>query len=139
LSRGKGIEYMIKALPYLVKKYPNLLYIIIGETHPVIRKREGEEYRNYLMDLVKKLNLQNNVKFYNKYLSLEEIIEYLLASDIYICTNLERNQIVFWYTLMQWDCGKRLFSTPNLFAQEVLNNGRGMFAELKARSLMLIV
>ena len=131
LSRGKGIEYMIKALPHLVKKYPNLLYVIIGETHPVIRKREGEEYRNYLVDLVKKLNLQNNVKFYNKYLSLEEIIEYLLATDVYICTNLERNQIVSGTLSYAMGCGKAVVSTPNLYAEEVLSNERGMVAELQ--------
>ncbi|MGY4884655.1 MAG: glycosyltransferase [Nanobdellota archaeon] len=131
LSRGKGIEYMIKALPYLVKKYPNLLYVIIGETHPVIRKREGEEYRNSLIDLVKKLKLQDNVKFYNKYLDLNEIIEYLLATDIYICTNLERNQIVSGTLSYAMGCGKAVVSTPNLYAEEVLNHERGMIAELQ--------
>ena len=132
LSRGKGIEYMIKALPYLVKKYPNLLYIVIGETHPVVRKREGEEYRNYLTNLVKKLDLQNNVKFYNKYLDLSEIIEYLLATDVYIMTNLERNQIVSGTLSYAMGCGKAVVSTPNLYAQEVLNNGRGMIAKLQS-------
>lgn len=131
LSRGKGIEYMIKALPYLVKKYPNILYIVIGETHPVIRKREGEEYRNYLMDLVKKLKLQDNVKFYNKYLKLEEIVEYLLATDVYIVTNLERNQIVSGTLSYAMGCGKAVVSTPNLYALEVLNDERGLVAELE--------
>jgi len=100
---------MIKALPYLVKKYPNILYTIIGETHPAIRKKEGEEYRNSLIDLVKKLGLQENVKFYNKYLDLDEIIEYLLASDIYICTNLERNQIVSGTLSYAMDAERQLF------------------------------
>jgi glycosyltransferase involved in cell wall biosynthesis len=131
LSRGKGIEYMIKALPYLVKKYPNILYVIIGETHPVIRKREGEEYRNYLMNLVKKLNLQENVKFYNKYLDLEEIIEYLLATDIYVCTNLEKNQIVSGTLSYAIGCGKAVVSTPNLYAEEVLSHDRGVLAEFQ--------
>ena len=131
LSRGKGIEHMIKALPYLVKKYPNILYVIIGETHPVIRKREGEEYRNYLIDLVKKLKLQDNVKFYNKYLSLDEIIEYLLATDIYICTNLERNQIVSGTLSYALGCGKAVVSTPNIYAEEVLSHDRGVLAEFQ--------
>jgi glycosyltransferase involved in cell wall biosynthesis len=131
LSRGKGIEYMIKALPYLVKKYPNILYVIIGETHPVIRKREGEEYRNYLTNLVKKLNLQENVKFYNKYLNVEEIIEYLLASDIYVCTNLEKNQIVSGTLSYAMGCGKAVVSTPNLYAEEVLSHDRGVLAEFQ--------
>jgi glycosyltransferase involved in cell wall biosynthesis len=131
LSRGKGIEYMIRALPYLVKKYPNLLYIIIGETHPAIRKKEGEEYRNSLISLVEKLKLQNNVKFYNKYLSLNEIIEYLLATDIYICTNLEKNQIVSGTLSYALGCGKAIVSTPNIYAEEVLSNERGMLADFQ--------
>jgi glycosyltransferase involved in cell wall biosynthesis len=131
LSRGKGIEHMIKALPYLIKKYPNILYVIIGETHPVIRKREGEEYRNSLIDLVKKLKLQDNVKFYNKYLDLNEIIEYLLATDIYICTNLEKNQIVSGTLSYALGCGKAVVSTPNIYAEEVLSHERGMLAEFQ--------
>ncbi|HPD81587.1 MAG TPA: glycosyltransferase [Candidatus Pacearchaeota archaeon] len=131
LSRGKGIEYMIKALPYLVKKYPNLLYVIIGETHPVIRKREGEEYRNYLTSLVKKFNLQENVKFYNRYLETDEIIEYLLATDIYVCTNLEKNQIVSGTLSYAMGCGKAVVSTPNLYAEEVLSHDRGVLAEFQ--------
>ncbi len=131
LSRGKGIEYMIKALPPLVKKYPNLLYLIIGETHPVIRKREGEEYRNSLIALVKKLKLEHNVKFYNKYLDLNEIIEYLIASDIYVCTNLERNQIVSGTLSYALGCGKATVSTPNIYAEEVLSEGRGLLAKFQ--------
>ncbi len=131
LSRGKGIEYMIKALPPLVKKYPKILYLIIGETHPVIRKREGEEYRNYLTDLVKKLKLENNVKFYNKFLDLNELIEYLLATDIYVCTNLEKNQIVSGTLSYAMGCGKPVVSTPNLYAEEVLSADRGVLAEFQ--------
>lgn len=131
LSRGKGIEHMIKSLPYLVKKYPNILYVVIGETHPVIRKREGEEYRNYLIDLVKKLGLQENVKFYNKYLDVNEIIEYLLATDIYVCTNLEKNQIVSGTLSYALGCGKAVVSTPNIYAEEVLSNERGLLAEFQ--------
>ncbi|MFH1365754.1 MAG: glycosyltransferase [archaeon] len=131
LSRGKGIEYMIKALPPLVKKYPNLLYIIIGETHPVIRKREGEEYRNSLISLVKKLKLEENVRFYNKFLGLNEIIEYLLATDIYICTNLEKNQIVSGTLSYALGCGKAIVSTPSIYAEEVLDNERGMLAKFQ--------
>jgi glycosyltransferase involved in cell wall biosynthesis len=131
LSRGKGIEYMIKSLPYLVEKHPNLLYIIIGETHPAIRKKEGEEYRNSLINLVKKLKLENNVKFYNKYLDLEEIIQYLLATDIYICTNLEKNQIVSGTLSYALGCGKAIVSTPNIYAEEVLDDERGILAKFQ--------
>jgi hypothetical protein len=81
--------------------------------------------------LVKKLNLQENVKFYNKYLNVEEIIEYLLASDIYVCTNLEKNQIVSGTLSYAMGCGKAVVSTPNLYAEEVLSHDRGVLAEFQ--------
>jgi len=131
LSKGKGIEYMIEAIPHLIKQYPNILYLIIGETHPAVRKVEGEEYRNKLINLVKKLKLENNVKFYNKYLDLSEIIKYLLATDIYVCTNLERNQIVSGTLSYALGCGKAIVSTPNIYAEEVLDKERGVLANFK--------
>ena len=84
LNNGKGIEYVIHALPEIVKKYPEVLYLVIGETHPQVRKSYGEEYRNYLQKLVEELGLKDHVKFYNKYLTLQELIFYLKATDIYI-------------------------------------------------------
>ena len=129
ISRGKGIEHMIKALPPLVKKYPNLLYLVIGETHPVVRKQEGEKYRNSLSRLVNRLGLKDNVKFYNKYLSLKEIVSYLLASDIYICTNMERSQITSGTLAYAVGCGRAVVSTPSVYAEEILSNNRGILAE----------
>lgn len=134
LSKGKGIEYMIKSLPSLVEKYPNLLYMVIGETHPVIRKREGEKYRNKLVRLVKKLGLENNVKFYDKYLSLKEIIEYLSASDIYVCTNLGKDQIVSGTLSYAMGSGRAVISTQNIYAKEVLGQGRGILVKFRSPS-----
>jgi len=131
LSPGKGVEYMINALPSLIKKYPNIVYLVIGETHPVIRKREGEKYRNKLINLVKKLGLQNNIKFYNKYLGINEIIECLLATDVYICTNLDKNQIVSGTLSYALGCGKAVVSTPSAYAQEVLSKERGLLVRFK--------
>lgn len=131
LSKGKGIEYMIKSLPSLVKKYPNILYLIVGETHPIVRRHEGEKYRNKLIKLVNKLGLNNNVKFYNKFISLEELLQYLLATDIYVCTNLERNQIVSGTLSYAMGCGRPVVSTPIIYAEELLANGRGMLAKFR--------
>jgi len=131
LSRGKGIEYMIKSLPPLIEKYPNLLYLVIGQTHPVIRREEGEEYRNQLVALVDKLGLKNNVKFYNKYLSLQEIIQHLLASDIYVCTNLDKNQIVSGTLSYALGCGRAVISTPSIYAEEILSDERGLLTKFK--------
>jgi glycosyltransferase involved in cell wall biosynthesis len=131
LSRGKGIEYMIQALPYLVKKYPNIVYLVMGETHPVVRNREGEIYRQELIDLVNKLGLKNNVKFYNKYLDLSEIIDYLVSSDVYICTNLERNQITSGTLTYAMGCGRAVVSTASIYAEEVLGENRGLVVDFK--------
>jgi glycosyltransferase involved in cell wall biosynthesis len=127
LSRGKGIEYMIKAMQPLVEKYPNLLYLIMGETHPAVRKFEGEKYRNELINLVKKLKLQNHVKFYNKYLPYDEIIEYVSASDIYVVTNLDKNQITSGTLIEAMGYGgKAIVATPSIYAKELLSEGRGV-------------
>ena len=131
LSRGKGIEYIIKALPKLIKKYPDLVYLVIGETHPMVREKEGELYRKKLIKLVGKLGLSKHVKFFNKYLKLQEIIGYLLASDIYICTNLDENQIVSGTLSYALGCGRAVISTPIAYAKEILLEERGLLVELK--------
>ena len=131
INRGKGMEYVIKALPKLVKKHPELLYLIIGETHPNVRKEEGESYRKELIELVKELGLKDNVKFYNKYLTLDEIITYLKASDIYVYSALEMNQIVSGTLAYALSAGKAVVATPSLYAKEILNSERGLVVELK--------
>lgn len=131
INRGKGIEHIINALPPIVKIFPNLLFLVIGETHPVVRKNEGEKYRNSLIRKVKKLGLEKNVKFYNKYLNLQEIIDYLLATDIYISAALDHNQIVSGTLSYALGCGKAIVSTPYLYAQEVLANNRGMLVKFE--------
>ncbi|HPI67052.1 MAG TPA: glycosyltransferase [bacterium] len=131
LSRGKGIEYAIKALPPIVKEHPEIIYLIIGETHPVVRKHEGEKYRNKLIKLALELHLENNVKFYNKYLSLEEIIDYLKATDIYLCTPVEPNQVTSGTLAYALSAGKAIVASSFLHAREVLSDGRGMLVGLK--------
>jgi len=125
LNQGKGVEYVIKALPKIIEKHPEVLYLIIGETHPVVRKYEGEKYRNKLIKLSQKLNLTNYVKFYNKYLTLEEIINYLKSTDIYLCPPLAVNQITSGTLAYALAAGKAIVSTPFLHAKEVLQQGRG--------------
>jgi len=108
------------------------LYLVVGETHPVVRKEEGEKYRNELISLAKKLKLEHNVKFYNKYVSEPELIQYVLAADIYINTNLERNQISSGPLAESLGYGgKAVVATPSFCAEELLADGRGMLAEFK--------
>jgi glycosyltransferase involved in cell wall biosynthesis len=131
LSKGKGQEYVIRALPPLVKKYPNLVYLIIGQTHPDVLKREGEAYREQLIQEVSELGLENNVRFVNKYMELQELIDYIIASDVYICTNLERAQISSGTLSYAMGCGKAIVSTPIAYAEDVLGIDRGIIVELK--------
>ncbi|MBM3234475.1 glycosyltransferase [Candidatus Pacearchaeota archaeon] len=131
LSRGKGVEYVIRALPNLIKKYPNLIYLVMGETHPKVRKTEGETYRNKLIKEAEKLGIKEHVKFYNKYMDLKDIISYLLASDIYICSNLDENQITSGTLAYALGCGRAVVSTPFVYAKEVLSNERGVLVEFK--------
>ncbi|MCK4588949.1 MAG: glycosyltransferase [Nanoarchaeota archaeon] len=126
ISSGKGYEYVIDALPEVVKKFPNVLYLILGETHPIVRKKEGEKYHNFLEKKIKKLGLQNNVKFYNKYLTLDEILKYLGATDIYISSGLDPNQITSGTLVYAMGCGRAVVSTPFLHAQDIVNHERGL-------------
>jgi glycosyltransferase involved in cell wall biosynthesis len=131
VSSGKGYEYVIEALPEVVKKFPNLVYIIVGETHPVVRKREGENYRNFLEKKIKELNLQGHVKFYNKYLELREIISFIKASDIYISSSLTPKQITSGTLVYAMSCGRAVISTPFLHAKDVITDSRGRLVEFK--------
>jgi glycosyltransferase involved in cell wall biosynthesis len=129
INPGKGYEQVIKALPPVIEKHPNLLYIIVGETHPVVRRREGESYRNMLEDLVDDLGLEKNVKFYNKYVRLSEIIQYLLATDLYVSSSLNPNQIVSGTLSYAMGCGRAIVSTPFLHAREIVGPERGILVE----------
>jgi glycosyltransferase involved in cell wall biosynthesis len=129
ISRGKGIEYAIRALPAIVKKKPSLIYLIIGQTHPEVLKSEGEEYRNKLLNLVFELGLEHNVSFHNRYLTKRELIKYLQATDIYITPYVSPNQISSGTLTYALGAGKAIISTPYLHAQELLADGRGIFCK----------
>ncbi len=131
MNKGKGIEYVIKALPSVIKKFPQVIYLIIGETHPQVRKKEGESYRNSLIRLVEELGLRDNVRFYNKYLTLAEIIAYLNAADIYISPSLDENQIVSGTLSYALGCGKAIISTSTAYAKEVLAKNRGILVDFR--------
>lgn len=131
ISRGKGIQHVLRALPSLVKKEPRILYLIIGETHPGVRKIEGERYRKRLMRLVHDLRLENHVRFYNRFLPKRELIRYLQATDIYITPYIERNQISSGTLVYALGTGKAIISTPYLHAEEALADGRGLICKFR--------
>ena len=94
LSRNKGIEYVINALPAIVAKFPDTIYLVVGRTHPSVLLDEGESYRQELVDLVKKNRMEKNIKFIDDYLPLDKILAYLQAADIYIASSLDPKQSV---------------------------------------------
>ncbi|MBI2023642.1 glycosyltransferase family 4 protein [Candidatus Giovannonibacteria bacterium] len=131
ISRDKGIEYAIRSLPKIVKKYPQTVYLVLGATHPVVRREEGEVYRNFLQKEVERLNLKGHVFFYNKYLSLEEIIKYLKATDVYISVINNPMQSVSGTLSYALGCGRAVVSTPTEYAQHVVTGENGMLVKFK--------
>ena len=131
INAGKGIEYALQALPPLVEKYPNLIYLVIGETHPEVRKIEGEIYRMNLVKLIDQLGLKNHVRFHNRFLARRELIRYLQATDIYLTPYLGENQISSGTLVYALGAGRAVVSTPYLHAKEVLSKGRGLFCEFR--------
>lgn len=129
INQTKNLECAIDALPDIVKKYPNFLYVIIGETHPGVRLKEGEHYRNKLIKRVKKLGLKKNVKFYNKYLGLNEVIKCLQSTDIYITPYRSKEQVSSGTLAYAFGCGRVCISTPYYFADDLLSNGRGVLVK----------
>jgi CBS domain-containing protein len=126
LSRGKGIEYAIRSLPQIVDVEPRTLYLIIGETHPEVRKNEGEEYRQHLYDVVGDLGLDDNVRFVNRFLEKTDLIRFLQATDVYILPYPNKDQISSGTLLYALSTGKAIVSTPFLHAEEVMKYGACM-------------
>ncbi|MCK4345156.1 MAG: glycosyltransferase family 4 protein [Bacteroidales bacterium] len=125
ISRNKGIETVIKALPKVVKKYPEVLYMVLGKTHPNVIRYSGEEYRNYLRRLFINLNLEKNVFFLNEFIIQKDLFKYLSAADIYITPYLNEAQITSGTLSYAIGVGSAVVSTPYWHAQELLAEGRG--------------
>ena len=131
LNRDKGIEYAIEALPEIVKKHPDVLYLVLGATHPVVRRQEGEVYRNKLKRLIYKLELKNHVKFYDKYLTDQEKIEFLKATDIYISPTLNPLQAVSGTISEALSCACPIIATANQYAKDVIDESRGILVDFE--------
>ncbi len=126
IGRNKGIETVIKALPKVVEKFPNLLYIVLGKTHPNVFRHSGDEYRLFLTKLVNELGLQKNVVLINKFATQKELFKYLHASDIYITPYLNEAQITSGTLAYAVGVGTAVVSTPYWHASELLDNGKGI-------------
>lgn len=131
LSSGKSLETTINALPEIIRKEPEALFLIIGKTHPGVVKHEGEVYRERLVARIAELGLEKHVRFVNKYLALDELLEYLQLTDIYLFTSKDRNQAVSGTFSYAISSGCPIISTPIPHAVEVLDGGAGVIVDFE--------
>jgi len=127
----KGIEFMIEAMPAIVAGHPAALYLVAGQTHPELRRHDGETYRNHLVATVKRLGLENNVSFIDEYMAQRDIIELLLASDVYVTPYLDPRQITSGTLAYALGAGKAIVSTAYLHAREALADDRGILVPFR--------
>jgi len=125
LSPNKGIENVIKAMPSILAKHSNVVYMVSGATHPHILRREGDRYRGYLQELAKDLGVEGNVIFRNRFVSPQEMVELIGAADIYITPYKHKAQVVSGTLAYALSAGKAIISTPYLHAIELLDDERG--------------
>ena len=131
LGPDKGIEYALDALPEIVQRHPDLLYLVLGETHPELRRHSGEAYREMLEAKVAALGMQQHVRFYKHYLAKAELMQFLQATDVYVIPYLNPYQIVSGTLSYAVASGKAVVSTPFVHAQELLSEGRGVLARFR--------
>lgn len=125
VSPGKGIEQVIDALPDVVKKHPDIVYIVLGATHPHIIKEHGESYRLSLQTQARKLGVEEHLIFHNRFVELKELCEFIGAADLYVTPYLSRDQIVSGTLSYALGAGKATISTPYWYAEEMLAEERG--------------
>ena len=126
IGPGKGIEFLIDALPAIFERHPDAVYVLLGETHPTIRRREGEAYRESLAQRVRNLGIEERVCFENRYLSNEEVVTALQATDVYVSPSLDPNQVVSGTLSYAVACGRVVVATASACARELLAEGRGI-------------
>ena len=139
LSRNKGLETVIRALPEIVAKHPDVMYVILGNTHPGVLKHSGEEYRDHLKSLAAQLNVSKHLAFINKFVTDEELINYLTASEIYVTPYLNEAQITSGTLAYAVGAGSAVVSTPYWHAIELLAHNRGRLFDFKDSEQLAVI
>ncbi|GAC1301880.1 MAG: glycosyltransferase family 4 protein [Mucilaginibacter sp.] len=131
ISRNKGLETVIRALPKVVENHPDVMYVILGNTHPGVIKNSGEEYRDHLKTLAAQLNVSKNLSFINRFVPEDELVNYLAGADIYVTPYLNEAQITSGTLSYAVGAGAAVVSTPYWHATELLAENRGRLFEFK--------
>src|ERR1700709_1306766 len=131
ISRNKGLETVIRALPKIVEKHPDAMYVVLGNTHPGVIKSSGEEYRDHLKGLAAQLNVSKHLSFINKFVTEEELVNYLSAAEIYVTPYLNEAQITSGTLSYAVGAGAAVVSTPYWHATELLAENRGRLFDFK--------
>lgn len=126
LSRGKGIETIIDAMPAIVDRHPDVRYVLWGQTHPSVKRHEGERYRTGLLERAQALGVIDRISFVNRYMTDDEVVAALLATDVYVSTSLDPHQSVSGTLSYAVACGRAVIATEYLYAKELLADGRGV-------------
>ncbi|MBN2024720.1 MAG: glycosyltransferase family 4 protein [Pirellulales bacterium] len=132
LSRNKGIETVIHALPEVLDRFPDVVFMVVGATHPNVIRHEGESYRLSLRRLAHDLHVERHVIFYNRFVSLEELMEFIGVADVYVTPYLSQDQITSGTLAYALGAGKAVVSTPYWHAEELLADGRGLLVPFAA-------
>jgi glycosyltransferase involved in cell wall biosynthesis len=132
----KGLEYMIGAMRLVAARHPDALYLIAGRSHPELVRREGEAYRERLHALVREHGLEEHAAFVDRYLTDEQVVEYLLATDVYVTPYLDPNQITSGTLSYALGAGKAVISTPYLHARESLAEERGLLVPFRSEAAL---
>lgn len=126
LSPNKGIEQMLRAVPGILEEFPEFVYIVLGATHPDLVRDQGERYRLGLERLARDLGIEKNVIFYNRFVELNQLTEFIKAADVYVTPYLNQAQITSGTLAYSFGCGKAIVSTPYWHAEELLAEGLGV-------------
>ncbi len=126
LSPNKGVEHMLRAVPEILGEFPDFVYVVLGATHPELVREQGERYRLSLERLARGLGIEKNVIFYNRFVELDQLTEFIRAADVYVTPYLNPAQITSGTLAYSFGCGKAIVSTPYWHAEELLADGRGV-------------